>query len=127
MKNVTKKLLIVEDQSDIRRLLKQTLEQSEFEIIEARDGSTGLALARSQQPDVVLLDIMMPGELDGLEVCRRLKQDPLTSAAKVVFISARGHRHDMLIGRDAGADDYLIKPFSPLRLIEVVEALMAPA
>jgi DNA-binding response OmpR family regulator len=118
-----KTLLIIEDQTEIRRLYRDTLEDSAYRIIEAQDGAAGLALARQQPPDVVLLDIMMPGGIDGLDVCRQLKADPLTAQAKIVLVSARGHRRDMMIGRAAGADDYLIKPFSPTRLIEVLEAL----
>ena len=124
---MTKKLLIVEDQPEIRSLLRQTLEDSDYEISEATDGPGGLALAIRLQPDVVLLDIMLPGSIDGLDVCRRIKAGERTRHTKVVMISARGHRHDLLIGKDAGADDYLIKPFSPTRLMEVLQTLEASA
>ena len=70
--------------------------------------------------------IMMPGSIDGLQLCERLKGDPATRSIKVVLVSARGHRNDLGIGREAGADDYLSKPFSPMRLIEVVEHLLRP-
>lgn len=120
-----KTLLIVEDQPDIRRLMRTTLESDGFEIAEAVDAAAGWEAALRLHPDLILLDIMMPGEIDGLDLCRRLKADPATCAAKVLIVSARGHRNDVGIGRDAGADDYLLKPFSPMRLIEVVEQLLA--
>lgn len=120
-----KRLLIIEDQPDIRRLLRMTLEDTDYQVSEATDGASGLALAIREQPDVVLMDIMMPGAIDGLDACRRIKAGDRTRHAKVVMISARGHRHDLLIGRDAGADDYLIKPFSSARLLEVLQALEA--
>jgi DNA-binding response OmpR family regulator len=100
-----------------------TLKADGRELTEAVDGASGWDAALRVRPDFVLLDIMMPGEPDGLQLCRRIKADALTRAAKVVLISARGHRNDMAIGREAGADDYLLKPFSPQRLIEVIRAL----
>ncbi|MDE2398604.1 MAG: response regulator [Burkholderiales bacterium] len=120
-------LLIVDDHAEIRALMRDTLEQDGLEIIEAGEARSGLELVQSRHPQVVLMDIMMPGEMDGLELCRRIKSDPATRATKVVMVSARGHRNDVHIGRDAGADDYLLKPFSPLRLQETVERLLAPA
>ncbi|MDP4301775.1 response regulator transcription factor [Leptothrix discophora] len=120
------KILIVEDQADLRQLMQMTLGLDDHELHEAADAQAGWDAALAQRPDLVLLDIMMPGTMDGLDLCRRLKADPRTAAMKVVLVSARGHRNDMQIGLDAGADDYLLKPYSPLRLVEVVEA-MAPA
>jgi DNA-binding response OmpR family regulator len=125
-RNRMKKILIVEDQPEIRKLLRMTLGRPDRSISEAADGASGWRAALELQPDIVLLDIMMPGDPDGLQLCQRIKSDPLTGHAKVILVSARGHRNDMVIGRQAGADDYLLKPFSPLRLVEVVEALSAP-
>ena len=122
-----KKILIVEDAPEIRKLVRLTLGRPDRSITEAVDGASGWQAALRLQPDIVLLDIMMPGDPDGLQLCQRIKSDPQTCHAKVVLVSARGHRNDMVIGRQAGADDYLLKPFSPLRLVEVVEALSATA
>ena len=120
-------LLIIEDHAEIRSLIRATLEQDDIEIIEAADASTGWELVQRLHPAIVLLDIMMPGEIDGLDLCRRIKADVTTRATKVVMVSARGHRNDMTIGQEAGADDYLLKPFSPVRLMETVERLLATA
>ncbi|MBB2487605.1 response regulator [Mitsuaria sp. WAJ17] len=95
-----------------------TLEDEDLEILECADAATGEILAREGRLDAGVLDVMMPGLLDGLELCRRLKADPVLSGIKVLMVSARGHRNDVLIGRQAGADEYLIKPFSPARLAE---------
>lgn len=119
---MTKKLLVVEDQTEIRQLLRMTLEDDDIEIFECADTATGEILAREIRPDAVVLDVMMPGPFDGLELCRRLKADPTLSAIRVLMVSARGHRNDVLIGRQAGADEYLIKPFSPQRLAEQLHA-----
>jgi two-component system phosphate regulon response regulator PhoB len=119
-----KRVLIVEDQPDIRKLIRMTLEFEDFEIHEASDGAFGLHLARATLPDIVLLDVMMPGELDGLQVCQRLKQDEATRHIKVVLLTARGQARDREAGQHAGADEYLVKPFSPLQLIETIERLL---
>lgn len=122
-----KKILIVEDQPDIRKLIRMTLEFEDFEIHEAADGAFGLRMASAIGPDLVLLDVMMPGELDGLQVCQRIKSDPKLSGLKVVLLTARGQARDREAGQQAGADDYLVKPFSPLQLIETIERLVAEA
>jgi DNA-binding response OmpR family regulator len=121
------KILIVEDQADLRKLMQMTLELDDHELHEAGDAESGWDVALAVLPDLVLLDIMMPGTIDGLDLCRRLKADPRTARTKVVLVSARGHRNDMQIGLDAGADDYLLKPYSPMRLIEVVAAMAPPS
>ncbi len=122
-----KRVLIVEDQPDIRKLIRMTLEFEAYEIHEAADGAFGLNLARATKPDIVLLDVMMPGELDGLQVCHRLKNDPATRHIKVVLLTARGQARDREAGQQAGADEYLVKPFSPLQLIETIERLLESA
>lgn len=116
-----KRVLIVEDQADIRKLIRMTLEFEDYEIHEAADGSFGLSMARDKRPDIVLLDVMMPGELDGLQVCQHLKSDPALRHVKVVLLTARGQSRDREAGQRAGADQYLVKPFSPLQLIETIE------
>ncbi len=79
------------------------------------------------RPDIVLLDVMMPGELDGLQLCRQLRSDPVMRHIKVVLLTARGQERDREAGRQAGADEYLVKPFSPLELIETIERLLKTA
>ena len=118
------KILIVEDQADIRMLLRTTLEDEDVEMRECGRADEGWAETQRWQPDLVLLDIMMPGDMDGLDLCRLIKGTPATQRAKVVLASARGHRNDMRIGLEAGADDYLMKPYSPARLREVVMRLL---
>ena len=122
-----KRVLIVEDQADIRKLIRMTLEFEAYEIHEASDGATGLRMARAVQPSLMLLDVMMPGEMDGLQVCQAIKTDPKLRDVKVVLLTARGQARDQEAGRAAGADEYLVKPFSPLQLIDTIERLMASA
>ncbi|MCO4094480.1 MAG: response regulator [Acidovorax sp.] len=120
-----KKILIVEDHLDIRKLLKMTLEFDDFEIHEASTGDAGWVLAQELQPDIVLLDVMMPGTLTGLDVCRRIKSDPTTRHTKVIMLTARVQASDREMGMAAGADDYLMKPFSTLQVLEKIYRLEA--
>ncbi|HPU53244.1 MAG TPA: response regulator [Burkholderiaceae bacterium] len=120
-----KRILIVEDQSDIRQLIRTTLEFDDYEIFEADNGPRGLQMALAMRPALVLLDVMMPGELDGYQVCERIKRDPATSLTRVVLLTARGQRADLEQGKKAGCDSYLIKPFSPLALIDLLDKLLA--
>jgi DNA-binding response OmpR family regulator len=122
---MTHRILIVEDQADIRKLIRMTLEFGDFEIHEAQDGESGLNLARAVRPHVMLLDVMMPGLLDGYQVCQRIKQDASLSDIQVIMLTARGQATDVDMGEKAGADAYLVKPFSPLELIDRVEAMVA--
>lgn len=121
------RILIVEDQPDICKLIRMTLEFGDFEIHEAHDGESGLNMARAIKPAIMLLDVMMPGLLDGYQVCSRIKQDPTLSSIQVVMLTARGQVSDLAAGEAAGADAYLVKPFSPLELIERVEAMVSAA
>ena len=120
-----KRVLIVEDQADIRKLIRMTLEFESYEIHEASDGAFGLRMASAVRPDIVLLDVMMPGEMDGLQVCQAIKSNPALASVKVVLLTARGQAGDREAGTQAGADEYLVKPFSPLQLIDTIERLMA--
>jgi len=122
-----KRVLIVEDQADIRKLIRMTLEFEEYEIHEACDGSFGLSMAQAIVPDLMLLDVMMPGELDGLQVCKAVRSNPALGSVKVVLLTARGQARDREAGQQAGANEYLVKPFSPLQLIDTIERLMAEA
>jgi DNA-binding response OmpR family regulator len=120
---MTRKILIVEDQADLRKLVRMTLEYGDVEIHEAADGQSGLHKARELRPDIVLLDVMMPGELDGFQVCERIKSDKLLAGVHVVLLTARGQQTDLDQGARAGCDAYLVKPFSPLELIDKVDEL----
>ncbi|CAN5425265.1 N/A [soil metagenome] len=120
-----KKVLIVEDHADIRRLVRLTLEFEDCEVFEAGSALEGLAMATAIFPDLILLDVMMPGEMDGLELCRRVKGNPLLYGTKVVMLSARGSQEDLERGEHAGADAYLIKPFSPLKLVSLIDDVSA--
>ena len=124
---VMKRVLIVEDQADIRKLIRMTLEFEDFEVHEASDGVFGLRMANAVSPDLVLLDVMMPGELDGLQVCQAIKSNPALASVKVVLLTARDQARDIEAGQKVGADEYFVKPFSPLQLIDTIERLMAPA
>lgn len=117
------KILIVEDHADIRRLIRMTLEFEALEIHEAGDAATGWDMARALQPDLLLLDVMMPGPMDGLGLCRALKADPALAGVPVVVLSARGSSADREAGVTAGADAYLVKPFSPMQLLDLVGKL----
>jgi len=119
------KLLIVDDQPEIRNLLSLTLDAENYEVHYANDWITALGMARAIRPDLMLLDIMMPGEFDGLEVCRRIKNDKELSSIIIMIISARAQIEDRNKGMASGADDYLAKPFSPLTLMEKVSQLLA--
>lgn len=120
-----KRILIVEDHMDIRKLLKMTLEFDDFEIHEAATGDEGWAMAQELRPDIVLLDVMMPGRLSGLDVCRLLKAEARTRHAKVVMLTARVQAADREAGAAAGADDYLMKPFSTLQVLETIYRMEA--
>lgn len=113
------KVLIVDDQADIRHMLKIALE-GEFELLEAGDGVTALDKLRQQKPDVVLLDIMMPGGLDGLQVLKTIRAEPEIHHTRVILISAKGQAHDYDEGIKSGADAYFIKPFSVIQLIDCI-------
>lgn len=124
----TKRILIVEDQADIRKLIRMTLEFSGYDLFEAEDGDSGYEMALAVRPHLMLLDVMMPGSMDGLQVCQRLKRDPRHAHIHIVLLTARGQQADVDTGRQAGADDYLIKPFSPLELMDLADrVLMKPA
>lgn len=119
-----KKILIVEDHADIRRLIRMTLEFDDYEVLEAEDGESGLRMAEELKPDLLLLDVMMPGSVNGLDVCRNVKQQQ--DAPRILLLSARGRSEDLEAGQLAGADAYLVKPFSPLQLIETINHQWAP-
>lgn len=118
------RILIVDDQAELRRLVRLTLEYGGNELHEADNGVCALQLLDIVKPELVVLDVMMPGDMDGYRVCDMIKRQP-GSNIKVVMLSAKGQQADLKEGRLAGADAYLIKPFSPLELIATVERLLA--
>jgi len=121
------RVLMVEDQPDIRKLIRMALEFESWQVYEAVDAPSGVELARQLVPDVILMDVMMPGAFDGLEACRRIKADPLLKNTKLIVVSAKSLASDVDAGKAAGADEYLCKPFSPLELIDTIERLTGPA
>jgi two-component system phosphate regulon response regulator PhoB len=110
-KNAMPKILIVEDDPDIRELLRFNLEKAGYNLYLAEDGEKALAQTRKHAPDLILLDLMLPG-VDGLEVCRTLKRDPDTEPVPIIMITAKGEEMDRVVGLELGADDYIVKPFS---------------
>lgn len=118
-----KKILIVEDQADIRKLLRMTLESGAYEVLEVPTADEAWAVAQRNKPDIVLLDMMMPGTLDGLEVCCRIKTSYDLRHTLVVLLTARDSAEDREAGFNAGADEYLVKPFSPTRLLQILASL----
>ena len=120
---VQKKVLIVEDESDLVKLLKYNLEKESFKVSYATDGALALAEARRDPPDVVILDLMLPG-LDGLEVCRQLRRNDQFSRTPILILSARSEEADRVVGLELGADDYVTKPFSTREVIARIRALL---
>jgi DNA-binding response OmpR family regulator len=116
-------ILIVDDEPPILDLVRFTLEDADVRVVEASDGAEALVLARRIKPDLVLLDVQMP-RLNGLEVCRQLRLEPALARTPIVMLTAAGQESDRARGREAGADEYLTKPFSPLALLALVEALV---
>jgi CheY-like chemotaxis protein len=115
------KILVVDDQAEVRMLVRMTLELGDYAILEADTGLRALELIELERPQVVVLDIMMPGDFDGYGVCREIKNRPEYAHAFVCLLTARGQQKDIERGEEAGADAYLIKPFSPVDLITIVE------
>jgi two-component system alkaline phosphatase synthesis response regulator PhoP len=116
-------LLIADDEPHIVSLVRATLEDDRIRVLEASDGLTALERARSERPDVLLLDLHMPG-LDGIEVCRRLRSENQFAQAKIIMLTAAAQAADVARGLAAGADHYLTKPFSPIHLLTVVQAVL---
>ncbi len=117
------KVLVVDDEEYIQHILNFSFSAEGYQVITANDGEEAIEKAKSENPDVIVLDIMMP-KMDGYEACRRLKSDPKTKSIPVILLTAKGREVDRKLGNEAGADDYMVKPFSPGRLIERVEALI---
>lgn len=116
-------VLVVDDDPVIQKLLQVNFEMEGYSVITAGDGVEGLEKARANHPDAIVCDVMMP-KMDGLEVARALKSDAATSGIPIILLSAKAQQADVKAGTDAGADEYLTKPFDPLELLERVAALI---
>lgn len=117
-------ILVVDDQDELRLLISLSL-QTLGRIVEASNAEQALALFAAERPDVVVLDIWLGPGASGLDVCARLRQDPANAGVKIVLLSACGQQSDVTAGMDAGADLYIVKPFSPIELIDAVTGLLA--
>jgi two-component system phosphate regulon response regulator PhoB len=116
-------VLLVEDEQDIAGLVRYHVEKAGMRFLHAADGATALRLAHAERPDIVILDLMLPG-LDGLEVCRQLRRDALTRRLPIIMLTARGEEVDRVVGLELGADDYVVKPFSPRELVARIRAVL---
>lgn len=119
-----KKVLIVDDHAEVRRLVEMTLRVDDYEILQAQNGKEAIEIARNNKPDLIIMDIMMPGNIDGLKATCILKDDPETKDIIIIMLTAKGQEFDKEKGLEAGADDYFTKPFSPLELIKKVEEVL---
>lgn len=120
------RILIVEDEASIAEVIEYNLAREGFEVATEPRGDTALDLIRSRPPDLILLDLMLPG-LDGLELCRLIKGDPRTGAIPLLILTAKGEEVDRIVGLELGADDYITKPFSPREVVLRVKAVLRRA
>lgn len=120
-----KKILIVDDEEKVRKLVEVTLSVGDLEILHAASGDEALSVVRESKPDLILLDVMMPGKLDGLDVCRILKKDPETKDIYIIMLTAKGQQVDKESGFASGADEYFVKPFSPMELMDKIDNILA--
>jgi len=116
-------ILVIDDEKDLIELVRYNLEKEGFDVIAATDGQSGLEVIRKHRPDLVVLDLMMPG-LDGLQVCQRLRADPRSGRIPVIMLTAKATEADRIVGLELGADDYITKPFSPREVVARVKAVL---
>lgn len=117
------KILVIEDEPDILEVLQFNLRREGLEVLTAASGSEGLLAAQRARPDLILLDLLLPG-VDGLDVCRQLRSDPRTRAVPIIMVTAKGEESDIVLGLGLGADDYVQKPFSPKELLARIKAVL---
>ena len=117
------KILVAEDERDIRELIGFTLGLADYEVVLAKDGLEAVEEAVAAQPDLILLDVRMP-RMSGYEACRRLKENPMTREIPIVFLSAKGQEREIEEGLDSGALDYIVKPFAPNQLVDQVRNVL---
>ncbi len=120
------KVLIIDDEVDIVALVRYHLEKEGIQCLEGTDGSSALRLVREHRPDLLVLDLMLPG-LDGLEICRQLRRDSATARLPIIMLTAKAEEVDRVVGLEMGADDYVVKPFSPRELLARVKAILRRA
>ena len=123
MVNQKERVLLVEDEGDIRDVIEYNLEREGYLTLAFDNGEAGLEAIRNESPDLVLLDLMLPG-IDGLEICRQIKEDPTTRDIPIIMITAKTEESDVVLGLGVGADDYVNKPFSPQELIARVKSVL---
>ncbi|NDB96210.1 MAG: response regulator, partial [Verrucomicrobia bacterium] len=116
------RILVVEDEKDVREMIRLNLKAAGFDVVEAGNGAEALALAKNDPPKVIILDLMMP-EMSGIEVCRALRRNPSTSRIPILMLTAKSTEEDKVVGFEVGADDYVTKPFSPRELVLRVRAV----
>ena len=116
-------VLIIDDEADLIELVRYNLEKEGFSVVGAVDGESGFSLAVAQKPDVIVVDLMLPG-IDGLEVCRKLRAESGTSRIPIIILTAKASEADRIVGLELGADDYMTKPFSPRELTARLKALL---
>ena len=119
-----KTILIVDDKAEVRELVEVTLRVGDYRILQADNGDQAVEIAQAERPDLMLLDVMMPGGMDGFEVCERLKSDPATQGITIIMLTAKGQQVDKERGSQVKADGYYTKPFSPLELLQKVEDVL---
>ncbi|MBO6556010.1 MAG: response regulator [Pseudomonadales bacterium] len=117
------KIVVIEDEPDIVEVVSYNLKREGYSVLSVDRGDEGLNLIRNQSPNLVILDLMLPG-MDGLSICQQMKSDPIVRDIPVIIISAKGEESDVVIGLELGADDYLSKPFSPRELLARVKAVL---
>ena len=118
---MTDRILVVEDQPRVVRLVSEVLKAVGYQVLVAGDGKHALEMVSLEQPDLVLLDVLLPGDMDGYEICRRLRE---FSAVPIIMLTARDAEVDRVVGLEMGADDYLTKPFNPRELVARVRAIL---
>ncbi|MGH7319757.1 MAG: response regulator [Candidatus Rokuibacteriota bacterium] len=120
------RVLVIDDEADIVELIRYHLEKAGMRCLVGSDGAAALRLVREHRPDLLILDLMLPG-LDGLEVCRHLRRDPVTARLPIIMLTAKAEEVDRVVGLEVGADDYVVKPFSPRELVARVKAILRRA
>jgi CheY-like chemotaxis protein len=119
-----KKVLIIDDHAQTRQLVKWVLEESGYQLYEASNGNSGLQIANHVKPDLILLDVVMPGELDGIQVCQQLRATPELASVKIILLTSNDQPSDRELGQQAGANVYLVKPFKPASLRGLMAKLL---
>ena len=118
-----KKIVVIEDEPDILEVLSYNLKREGYEVFTATNGTAGLALVNKELPDLILLDLMLPG-MDGIEICSSIKMASATQNTLIIMVTAKGEESDIVLGLGVGADDYITKPFSPKELVARVKAVL---